>query len=119
VQALEEVIAERFAMGHDPRAYWREQDAGIHVFAVALYSKMKTPLRRERGVFPRFPQRMFREGKFSKGKIEQLNQAFFNRRHVAVTPSPPLAKTSFLCQRVIYWISYYSSEQTISSLWEE
>ena len=79
VQALEEVIAERFAMGHDPRAYWREQDAGIHVFAVALYSKMKDAHFGENAEsFPAFLKRMFREGKFSKGKIEQLNQAFFN-----------------------------------------
>lgn len=84
VQALEEVIAERFGMGRDPRAYWREQDGGIHVFAVALYSLMKEQHFGENSeAFPSFLKRNFREGKLSKGKIEQLNKAFFNP-----TPGP-------------------------------
>jgi hypothetical protein len=79
VQALEEVIAERFGMGHDSRDYWREQDGGIHVFAVALYGLMKG-----RGFgdkpepFPAFLKRMFREGRFSKGQIEQVNREFLS-----------------------------------------
>jgi hypothetical protein len=79
VQALEQIIAERYGMGGNPREYWREQDGGIHVFAVALYSLMKesrfgdTP-----EPFPAFLKRMFREGKLAKGQIEQRNRAFFD-----------------------------------------
>ena len=78
VQALEELLAERFGMGHDSREYWREQDGGIHVFAVAIYSLMKD--RRfdpSREPFSSFLKRMFREGRLSNGKIEELNRAFF------------------------------------------
>jgi hypothetical protein len=79
VQALEEVIAEHFGVGHDPRAYWREQDDGIHVFAVALYSLMKEQHFGDNSeAFPAFLKRNFREGRLSKGKIEQLNKEFFN-----------------------------------------
>ena len=79
VQALEEVIAEHFGMGHDPRAYWREQDNGIHVFAVAVYSLMKEQHFGDNSeTFPAFLKRNFRQGKLSKGKVEQLNKAFFN-----------------------------------------
>jgi hypothetical protein len=78
VQALEEVIAEHFGAGHDSRAYWREQDGGIHVFAVALYSLMQEQHFAEGSdPFPAFLKRMFREGKFAKGEIERRNQAFF------------------------------------------
>jgi hypothetical protein len=79
VQALEEVIAERFGMGHDTRQYWREQDGGIHVFAVALYSLMKSQqFGASSESFPVFLKRMFREGKLSKGQIEPLNRPFFD-----------------------------------------
>ena len=78
VQVLEEVIAEHFGAGHDSRAYWREQDGGIHVFAVALYSLMQEQHFAEgTEPFPAFLKRMFREGKFAKGEIERRNQAFF------------------------------------------
>ena len=78
VQALEEVIAEHFGAGHDSRAYWREQDGGIHVFAVALFSLMQEQHFAEgTEPFPAFLKRMLREGKFAKGEIERRNQAFF------------------------------------------
>jgi hypothetical protein len=78
VQALEEVVAEHFALGHDSRKYWHEQDGGIHVFAVVLYSLMKNQqFGASTESFPAFLKRMFREGKFSKGQIEQLNRMFY------------------------------------------
>jgi len=79
VQALEEVLAERFGVGHDSREYWREQDGGIHVFAVAIYSLMKDqPFDPRREPFSAFLKRMFREGRLSSGHIEQLNRGFFS-----------------------------------------
>ena len=84
VQALEEWIAERFNLGQDTQAYWREQDDGIHVFAVALF-----PLFQEQHFqqqpgdsvesFPAFLKRMFRDGKFSGDQIEKRNKAFFTQ----------------------------------------
>ena len=37
VQALEEIVSEEFGVGHNACKYWREQDDGMHVLAVALY----------------------------------------------------------------------------------
>lgn len=77
VQALEELLAERFGVGHDVHQYWREQDGGIHVFAVAIYSLIKDrhfdPVHES---FPVFLKRMFREGRLANGQIENLNRAF-------------------------------------------
>jgi len=37
VQALEQMVSEKFGVGHNPCQYWREQDDGMHVLAAALY----------------------------------------------------------------------------------
>lgn len=78
VQALEQIIAEPLGMGGDPRRYWKEQDGGIHVLAVALYSLMKQqgfPDSHE--TFPAFLSRMIHSGALSNARIEELNRAFF------------------------------------------
>jgi hypothetical protein len=78
VQALEQVIAERFGVGGDPHSYWKEQDDGIHVLAVALYSLMKRqefPNGKE--TFPAFLKRNIQSGALANGRIAELNRAFF------------------------------------------
>src|SRR5262249_19784614 len=63
VQALEQIIAERFDMGGEPRKYWQEQDGGIHVLAVALYSLMKKQhFDGNREAFPAFLDRQIHSG---------------------------------------------------------
>ncbi|HXZ41482.1 MAG TPA: hypothetical protein VEG68_12145 [Terriglobales bacterium] len=77
VQALEELLSERFAVGHDARKYWHEQDGGIHVFAVAIYSLINDRhFDSAHESFPVFLKRMFREDRLANGQIEQLNRAF-------------------------------------------
>jgi hypothetical protein len=78
VQALEQIVAERFGMGGDPRRYWREQDSGIHVLAVALYSLMKEQkFDGSKESFPAFLNRQIRAGTLAHGQIEKLNREFF------------------------------------------
>jgi hypothetical protein len=79
VQSLEQIIAERFGMGGDPRVYWRTQDGGIHILAVAFYSLMKQkgfPGQSE--TFPTFLKQMIRSGALSNHHIAELNQIFFS-----------------------------------------
>ena len=84
MQALEQIVAERFGMGGDPQNYWKEQDEGIHVLAVALYSVMKQQgFPESHETFPSFLKRMIQSGAVTNGRIAELNQAFF---------SPPTAK---------------------------
>jgi hypothetical protein len=79
VQALEQIIAEKFGMGGNPRKYWQEQDDGIHVFAVALYSLMRDEHFGDGSeTFAAFLKRMFHEGRLGKGRIEQMNRGFFS-----------------------------------------
>jgi hypothetical protein len=78
VQALEQIVAEKFGMGSDPQAYWRMQDDGIHVLAVALYSLMKQQkFDGSKESFPEFLKRQLRSGALANGQIEKLNHAFF------------------------------------------
>jgi hypothetical protein len=78
VQALEQVVAESFDVGGDPRRYWKEQDDGIHVLAVALYALMKQQhFLNNREPFSVFLTRMIHSGALSNGRIEELNRAFF------------------------------------------
>jgi hypothetical protein len=81
VQALEQILAERFDMGGDPRAYWRDQDDGIHVLAVALYSLMKEQhFDGHSESFSVFLLRQIKSGSLSNDRIEQLNRAFFTAK---------------------------------------
>ncbi len=78
VQVLEQILSEPLGMGGDPHRYWKEQDDGIHVLAVAIYSLMKQqhfPDGQE--AFPAFLNRMIQSGALSNGRIEELNRAFF------------------------------------------
>jgi hypothetical protein len=78
VQALEQIIAESFGMGGNPQRYWKQQDDGIHVLAVALYSLMKQQnFLEEHEAFPVFLKRTIRSGALSNGHIEELNRKFF------------------------------------------
>ena len=78
VQALEQVIAERVGMGGDPRSYWKEQDDGIHVLAVALYSlMMQQGFPGGHETFPAFLKRNIQSGALANGRIADLNRAFF------------------------------------------
>jgi hypothetical protein len=38
VQALEEIVAEKFGVGRDSRWYWKTHDGGMHRFAAAVYA---------------------------------------------------------------------------------
>jgi len=79
VQSLEQLIAEHFAMGSNPQEYWRQQDDGIHVLAVALYSLMKQQSFPSNGeTFPVFLKRMIQAGALSNEHLEKLNRDFFS-----------------------------------------
>lgn len=81
VQALEQVIAEKFKVETEARKRWKTNDDGMHVFAVALYSIMKEEnFDGTRESFRDFLLRMIRSGKLKAGNIKQINDAFYSRR---------------------------------------
>jgi hypothetical protein len=79
VRALDQFISERLNVGREARGRWKEEDDGIHVFAVALYSTMKREnYEQSRETFRAFLIRMIKTGKLSKGKIKSVYEAFYS-----------------------------------------
>jgi hypothetical protein len=37
VQGLEEIVYEQFGLERNPQDYWKNQDGGVHIMAVAIY----------------------------------------------------------------------------------
>lgn len=78
VQALEQLVTEKLKIQSDPRWRWKNSDAGMHVFAVALYQVMKEEnygQRREN--FGDFLVKAIRSGKLSAGRIKPIYDSFY------------------------------------------
>jgi len=81
VQALEQIINEKFKVEVEARKRWKENDDGMHVFAIALYSVMKEEnFNGEREAFRNFFIRMIHSGKLKAGSIKPIYDAFYSRR---------------------------------------
>lgn len=81
VRALDQLVMEALNIARDPRARWKEEDEGMHVFAVALYSLFKQE--RYTGApepFRDFLVRMIRSGTLAAGRIEPLHAEFYRGR---------------------------------------
>jgi hypothetical protein len=81
VQALDQVINEKFKVEVEARKRWKTNDDGMHVFAIALYSLMKEEnFNGERESFRDFLIRMIHSGKLKAGSIKPINDAFYSQR---------------------------------------
>ena len=77
VQALEQIINEKFQVEVEAHKRWKQNDDGMHVFAVALYSLMKDEnFAAGREPFRDFLIRMIRSGKLAPGKFEAIHKTF-------------------------------------------
>lgn len=87
VQALEQSVNDRFGLAVDPRKRWTENDDGMHVFAVALYSIMKQENYNEGGEsFRDFLVRMIESGKLGPGTIKERHEAFYGEMQSGADP---------------------------------
>jgi hypothetical protein len=78
VRALDQLVMEKFAVARDPRERWKDEDEGMHVFAVALYSVMQQQGYRASGErFRDFLVRMVRSGPLAAGHIGPVYAAFY------------------------------------------
>jgi len=78
VEALDQLVNERFGTAKDARTRWTESDDGIHVFAVALYTTMKTMKFEDSGQrFRDFLIREVKEGNLKPGQIRDRHAEFY------------------------------------------
>jgi hypothetical protein len=80
VRALDQIVGETLKVAGDARQRWKEEDDGIHVFAVALYSLMRQEsFDQSRETCRAFLLRMIRSGKLSAGKIKPIYDEFYSQ----------------------------------------
>jgi hypothetical protein len=77
VQALEQIIAEQFGVARDAREYWKEQDGGMHVLAVAIYTGYKAALQRGPETYSDWFVHAVEKGELRGDKLQATVKNFF------------------------------------------
>lgn len=77
VQALEQLVSEKFGVGHNGCKYWTEQDAGMHVLAAALYTGYKQALSESSQPYSRWFVSAVESGRLAGNTLKSSVQSFF------------------------------------------
>jgi hypothetical protein len=83
VQALEQIVSEQFGVARDAREYWKEQDGGMHVLAVAIYSGYKAAVQQRREAYADWFVHAVESGDLRGDRLQNTIKKFFSE-----TPSP-------------------------------
>ncbi len=86
VQALEQSITQSLGLKDDEQEYWRIQDAGVHVLAIALYELMAHGQFHAGESFSAFFQRMVFTGELSNQRLIELHRKFWSEPDGARLP---------------------------------
>jgi hypothetical protein len=78
VQALEQIVSERFSVGHRACAYWQEQDGGMHVLAAAIYIDFKEAQSNSREPYSTWFVRAVDDGQLRGDRLRSTVVAFFS-----------------------------------------
>jgi hypothetical protein len=81
VQALEELVSEKFGVGHNPCQYWKEQDDGMHVLAAAIYADHKQASSANPTPYSTWFVGAVQDGQLRGSKLQQTVQSFFSPPH--------------------------------------
>ena len=85
VQALEEMVSEEFGVGHNACQYWREQDDGMHVLAVALYVGYKQASEKTPEPYSRWFVKAVEDGELRGNSLKGTIENFFAAPSCATT----------------------------------
>lgn len=81
VQALEEIVCEQFGVQRDSREYWKSQDGGIHVLAVAIYVQYQRALQSQSALaYPAWLVEAVKAGNLQGAKLSEATREFFGKR---------------------------------------
>lgn len=86
VQALEQTLTQSMGLQDDEQEYWRIQDAGMHVLAIALYELMAHGQLHPGESFSTFFQRMVFTGELDNQHLIELNRKFWSEPNGARLP---------------------------------
>jgi hypothetical protein len=78
VQALEQLVSEKFGVGRGACQYWQEQDGGMHVLAVAMYTGYKQASSLTPESFSKWFAQAVRDGQLRGKNLQETVQSFFS-----------------------------------------
>ncbi len=78
VQALEQLVSEKFGVGHNPCEYWREQDDGMHVLAAALYVGYKRAESEAPQPYSKWFTGAVESGRLGGSRLKETIESFFS-----------------------------------------
>jgi hypothetical protein len=81
VQALEQLVSEKFGVGRDACKYWQEQDGGMHVLAVAMYTGYKEASSQTHEFYSEWFTRAVHDGQLRGSNLKETVQSFFSPTH--------------------------------------
>jgi hypothetical protein len=81
VQALEQLVSEKFGVAHNPCQYWQEQDGGMHVLAAAIYTDYKQASSLTPEPYSQWFVRAVQDGQLRGSNLQQTVQDFFSPAH--------------------------------------
>jgi hypothetical protein len=81
VQALEQLVSEKFGVGRDACKYWLEQDGGMHVLAAAMYVDYKQASSQNPESYSQWFVHAVRDRQLRGSNLLQTVQSFFSPNH--------------------------------------
>jgi hypothetical protein len=81
VQALEQLVSEKFGVGRDACKYWQQQDGGMHVLAVAMYTDYKQAFSVTPEPYSQWFTHAVQDGQLRGRNLQETVQSFFSPTH--------------------------------------
>jgi hypothetical protein len=78
VQALEQLVSEKFGVGRNICQYWKEQDGGMHVLAAAIYVDYKQASSFNPESYSQWFVRAVQDGQLRGNNLQQTVRSFFS-----------------------------------------
>jgi hypothetical protein len=81
VQALEQLVSEKFGIARNACEYWKEQDGGMHVLAAAIYTDYKRASSQNPRSYSQWFIRAVEDGQLRGSDLQKTVQSFFSQTH--------------------------------------
>jgi hypothetical protein len=81
VQALEELVSEKFGISQNSCQYWQQQDGGMHVLAAAIYTDYKQAFSQTPQSYSQWFVHSVQDGQLRGTKLQETIHSFFSNCH--------------------------------------
>jgi hypothetical protein len=77
VEALEQIVSEKFGAGRNACQYWKQQDDGMHLLAVAIYAEYKQAVSLAPVPYSQWLTQAVQNGQLRDDNLQKAVQSFF------------------------------------------